>query len=76
MSDKPKPGPTGKFPWGKAYSDDEGELNVAIAADPAAGVVRLDFGTSVKWVSLPPASARELAAVLIAKAAECEKGRI
>ena len=48
-----KPGATHVFPQGKLNADDEGELNVAVAADREHGVVRLDFGKPVAWLALP-----------------------
>ena len=74
MSDKQKPGPTGEYPLGKLEAGDEGELKVAIAADPRNGVVRVEFGTTVGWLAMPPSGARSLAAMLIEKADELEKG--
>ncbi len=66
-------GETGAFPYGKLAPDDEGELAVAIAADPRQGVVRFDFGKSIKWLALPAGHARQLAALLIDKASELEQ---
>lgn len=66
-------GETGAFPYGKLGPDDEGELAVAVAADPQHGVVRFEFGKSIAWLALPAAHARQFAAVLIAKAAELDR---
>jgi hypothetical protein len=41
---------------------------MALAADHANGIVRLDFGKPVGWLGLPSAHARELARLLIEKA--------
>lgn len=67
-------GPTGDYPYGCLGPDDEGELAVAIAADKAHGVVRLEFGKLIAHLSLPAGHARGLAAVLIAKAEELTRG--
>jgi hypothetical protein len=67
-------GPTGAFPYGKLDPDDEGELSVAIAADRSQGVVRFEFGKPVAFLALPAAHARTLAAVLLEKARELERG--
>lgn len=68
-------GPTGAFPYGDLGPDDEGELAVAIAADPRHGVVRFEFGKPVAWLALPPAHARQLAALLLENATTVEKAR-
>jgi len=69
MADHQKPGPTGQFPGGKLCAEDRGELSIAVIADPAEGIVGIEFGTRVPWVGLDPATARSLAAYLI----ECAK---
>lgn len=66
-------GPTGEFPYGQMGPDDEGELSVAVATDPAHGVVRFEFGKSISWLALPAGHARQFAALLIAKANELER---
>jgi hypothetical protein len=56
VSQKPKPGPTGDYPHGKLYPDDEGGINVAIGhhtAPDGTRMVRFDFGKPVAWLSLP-----------------------
>lgn len=70
----PKLGATGKFPQGHAAAEDEGELVFAIAADREHGIVRVEFGTSVAWMGLPPLQAKELALKLMQKAQEVETG--
>jgi hypothetical protein len=67
-----KPGATGRFPYGKADEDDEGELCMAIAADHTNGIVRIAFGKSIGWLGLPSGPARALAALLIEKANELD----
>jgi hypothetical protein len=64
--DDPKVGPTGKFPRGKLNSTDEGELVVAVSS--MKDMVRIDFGTPVAWVCLPPDQAIEFASAVVAKA--------
>lgn len=70
-----KLGATGRFPYGKADNTDEGELQLAIAADRANGIVRVVFGKPVAWIGLPTAEARQFAALLLQKADEIEKGK-
>lgn len=70
-----KIGPTGKRPFGKISDDDQGEIAIAIGSDPAHGIVRLEFGAAVKWIGLPSALARALAAQLIASADALDKGK-
>jgi hypothetical protein len=65
-------GPTGKYPLGKLNANDEGELVMGVAADHEHRVVVLQFGTDVRWLGLPPDSARQLAASLIRAAGEVE----
>jgi hypothetical protein len=69
-----KIGATGAVPYGKLGADDQGELAVAIAADPRHGVVRFEFGKEIAWLALRAAHARQLAALLIAKAGELDRG--
>lgn len=56
------------YPHGKKYEDDEGELAIRIAVDPAAGVVRIDFGKPIQWIALEPAQALGLAELIARKA--------
>ena len=65
-------GATGRFPRGKADAHDEGELRMALAADHANAIVRLEFGTPTAWLGLPSHEARQLAALLIEKANEID----
>ena len=67
-----KLGATGRFPYGKAGDDDEGELAMAIAVDHGDAIVRLQFGKPIGWLGLPSAHARNLAALLIEKADEID----
>lgn len=68
-----KLGATGRFPYGKVDSDDEGELQMALAADPVNGVIRIVFGKPIGWFALPTLEARGLAAMLIEKADELDR---
>ena len=61
-----KIGPTGNFPHGKLNDQDKGELAVAISSEK--GMVRIDFGTPVNWVCLPPDMALAFASVITARA--------
>ncbi len=68
-----KIGATGRYPYGQADPTDEGELRLAVAADHAAGIVRLVFGKPVAWIGLPTTEARAFAAALLDKADELDK---
>jgi len=68
-----KIGGTGEFPYGKMNPSDQGELTVGVAADPSTGTIKFMFGKPVAWLALPVAHARQLAKVLLEKAAEVEK---
>ena len=65
------PGPTGQFPFGKLNDDDKGELKVAIYLDK--GMIRMDFGTPVTWLCLPPDQVLVFAEALIKKAKEARE---
>ena len=71
-----KIGATGTFPYGKLDPHDEGEIAVAIAADPRHGVVRFEFGKLISFLALPAAHARQLAEVLVEKADQVDKGKM
>lgn len=60
--------PTGKFPMPAVSGDDEGEMTMAVEYDATNGLVRLEFGTPVAWLALPPNEAVALARMLLAKA--------
>jgi len=68
-----KLGATGRYPRGAADAHDEGELRMALAADRANGIVRLEFGKPIAWLGLPSTEARQLAALLIEKADEVDR---
>lgn len=63
-------GATRNFPRGKISADDEGGLRFAVR--PWRGEVRIDFGTEVSWLAMPPGAARQLATVLLKVADEAE----
>jgi hypothetical protein len=67
-------GPTGEFPFGRLGPEDEGELAVAIVADVAYGVVRIEFGKRIAQLALPADHAEALGAVLVAKADDLRRG--
>jgi len=67
-----KLGATGRYPYGKAGDDDEGELRLALATDRPNGIVRILFGKPIGWLGLPSREARDLAAMLIEKADELD----
>jgi hypothetical protein len=54
-------GATGEYPDGKLHEDDEGEIKIAIAADPSNNVVIIDFGKSVNWLGMGKQEALGLA---------------
>ena len=64
-------GATGEYPHGSLGADDEGELRAGVGIED--GKVIINFGKPVAWLSITPAGARELAAMLIAKADIAEK---
>jgi hypothetical protein len=70
-----KLGATGRFPYGRTGPDDEGELAAALAVDRANGVIRIEFGKPVGWLSLPSGHARALAKILLEKADELDRGK-
>lgn len=65
-----KIGATGNFPSGKLNETDEGELIIAIAADPATGTINIQFGKPVNWLGLYPHQADAIAEMLKKKADE------
>lgn len=65
-----KPGPTGSYPRGRYTRDDEGELAIAIAADPRTRKIRIEFGKPIAWLALDPEHAEALAQMLVQKARE------
>jgi len=71
MADQ-KLGPTGNFPRGKVSDDDAGELAIGVGIDVPNGIVVVNFGTPVQWLGFSPTQSREIADMLIAKAAELE----
>ena len=68
-------GPTGRFPNGKVFEDDEGELYVGIGHDLQRKIVFVDFAKRVAWLGIDAATARKLAARLIEHADKLEAGQ-
>jgi predicted kinase len=68
-------GATGQFPDGSYRDDpqnDEGELQIAIAADVRAKLVRVKFGKPVGWLALPGEQAVALGNLLIKRSKEVQ----
>ena len=51
------PGPTGRFPEGKAGPDDCGEIAMGIRIDEETGYVEIHFGIPVIWLKMTKAQA-------------------
>lgn len=64
-------GATGQYLHGKLCEQDEGEIKIAIAADPAKGVVLIDFGKPIASIGFTPKQANDIANMLIEKAFAC-----
>lgn len=64
----PETGPTGRYPMGKLNEDDEGEITIAVAADPKTQRIIIDLGKPVAWIGFTAEQAVELADVLTKKA--------
>jgi len=54
-------GPTGKYPDGKLNENDEGEIQIGVAADTEHQKVILNFGVPVAWIGFTAEQALELA---------------
>lgn len=65
-------GATGNFPEGKYNEADEGEIGFHIGVDLNAQVIVFDLGKPVAWLGMKAADARELAAMLLAKAEDLD----
>jgi len=61
-------GPTGEFPDGKLGPEDEGEI--ALEVSHGAGVVKIDFGTKVRWIALPAGEALGFAQLIAVHAGQ------
>jgi hypothetical protein len=61
------------FPRGRKYDNDEDELDIKVATDPEANVVRIDFDKPIRWVAFEPDVAIEIAALIIQKAVELQE---
>ena len=64
----PKPSPTGTFPEGKLGPNDEGGLNIRIAANAKDGQVHVHFACSIEELAMPPHVAIQIAVELISAA--------
>lgn len=70
--DKPEGlGPTGDYPHGKLNEHDEGGIMIAVGIE--GDCVRIEFGSPVAWLGLPPAQAVALAMSILAKAREISR---
>lgn len=65
-------GPTGRFPLGKISDSDDGEIRIAIAADPTTKTIIFNFGTLVRWIAFPREDAKKLAEVIVQRLRELE----
>lgn len=70
----PMVGATGEFPDGKVGPNDEGQLQVAIAA--VNGAVRVEFGKPVAFLQMYAGEARTFAGVLLSQAAMAEQDAV
>lgn len=52
-----------QYPNGKLCDDDEGALEIAISEGP--GIIKIDFGTNLRWIALQPEQAREIGTRLL-----------
>lgn len=66
LLEKLKLGAVGTFSQGKLNKHDEGDLRCAVSIEN--GTVRIDFGKSIAWVSMPPHQARVFGELLIKQA--------
>lgn len=70
-----KPGPLGTFSQGRSSADDEGDLLISIDGDKERGLVRLEFGTLVAWIELPPEQAITFARLIYANAVSVQNAQ-
>jgi hypothetical protein len=66
----PETGGTGEYPRGKLTDEDEGQIKIAVAADPKTQTVLMDFGKPTAWIGFTAEEAVELAEILALKAWE------
>lgn len=62
-----------RYPHGRISSDDQGELRIAIAADPVQKVIRIEFGKDIRWLGFDPDAARAFAKMINDKVNDLEK---
>jgi hypothetical protein len=63
-----------QYPHGKISHDDDGSLDIAVAADPGYNVVRIEFGKEVSWLALDVESAERFVALLEQKIDDLKAG--
>lgn len=56
------------YSQGRIGADDDGDLAMAIGADPDKKIVVIDYGKLIQWVGMPPEQAVRMAEMLIEKA--------
>jgi hypothetical protein len=61
-----------KYPRGKVHPDDEGEVEMKIAADLVKKVVVIQFQKPIFWLAMEPDIAKDLAKKILQKATELE----
>ena len=57
-------GATGEFPRGKITESDEGEIKLAIKADPETQTIIFHFGKPIVWIGFSVEQIDEIIAVL------------
>lgn len=67
-------GRQGTHSHGKYGDDDDGDLALAIAADPGNRKVVIDFGTPISWLALDPQGAMQFASTVMRKAILANRG--
>jgi hypothetical protein len=61
-----------KYPRGKVHPDDEGEVEMKIAADRVKKVVVIQCQKPIFWLAMEPDIAKDLAKKILQKATELE----
>ncbi len=56
------------YSHGRVGADDDGDLAMAIGADPQKKIVIIDYGKMIQWVGMPAQQAIAMAESLIEKA--------
>ena len=60
-----KLGATGARPLPPVCHDDEGEIQMAVSADPTNRKVYLNFGKPIAWIGLTPEQATDIGEALL-----------